>query len=92
MLNLSVMLANYLQQTFSDAFFSWPFKGYAGKFFMLLLLSSDFFQNYFFSKKSFRNTFRVSNGLDSDQDQHFVSPDMGPNCLQRLAADHKCHC
>ena len=27
-LNLSVMLGNYLQQTtFSDAFFSWPFKG-----------------------------------------------------------------
>ena len=28
-LNLSVMLGNYLQQTtFSDAFFSWLFKGY----------------------------------------------------------------
>ena len=32
-LNLSVTLCNYLQQTtsaddFSDAFFSWPFKGY----------------------------------------------------------------
>ena len=32
-LNLSVMLGNYLQQTtsagdFSDAFFSWRFKGY----------------------------------------------------------------
>ena len=26
-LNLSVMLGNYLQQTNSDAFFSWPFKG-----------------------------------------------------------------
>ena len=27
-LNLSVMLGNYLQQmTFSDAFLSWPFKG-----------------------------------------------------------------
>ena len=27
-LNLSVMLSNYLQQTtFSDAFFSWRFKG-----------------------------------------------------------------
>ena len=24
------------------------------------------------------------NGLDSDQDRHFVSPDLGPNCLQRL--------
>ena len=29
-LNLSVMLGNYLQQTtFSDAFFSWRFKGYS---------------------------------------------------------------
>ena len=26
-LNSSVMLGNYLQQTFSDAFFSWRFKG-----------------------------------------------------------------
>ena len=27
-LNLSVMLGSYLQQTtFSDAFFTWPFKG-----------------------------------------------------------------
>ena len=27
-LNLSVLLGNYLQTTFSDAFFSWRFKGY----------------------------------------------------------------
>ena len=26
-LNTSVMLGNYLQQTFADAFFSWRFKG-----------------------------------------------------------------
>ena len=25
---------------------------------------------------SFRNTIRVSNGLDPDQDQHFVGPDL----------------
>ena len=36
----------------------------------------------FFQKKSFRNTFIVSNGLDPGQDQH-VGPDLGPNCLQR---------
>ena len=29
----------------------------------------------------------MSNGLDPDQDQHLVSPDLGPNCLQRLSAD-----
>ena len=26
----------------------------------------------------------MSNGLDPDQDQHSVGPDLGPNCLQRL--------
>ena len=29
----------------------------------------------------------MSNSLDSDQAQHFVGPDLGPNCLQRLSAD-----
>ena len=42
-----------------------------------------------FSKNSFRNTIRVSNSLDSDQDRHYVAPDLGPNCLQRLSADDK---
>ena len=32
---------------------------------------------------------RMSNCLDPDQDRHFVGPDLGPNCLQRLSADHK---
>ena len=32
------------------------------------------------------------NGLDPDQDQHSVSPDLGPNCFQMLSADNKsCH-
>ena len=31
----------------------------------------------------------MSNSLDPDQDQHFVGPDLGPNCLQRLSADDK---
>ena len=35
---------------------------------------------------SFRNTIRVSNCLYQDQDGPFVSPDLGPNCLQRLSA------
>ena len=26
----------------------------------------------------------MSNSLDPDQDQHFVGPDLGPNCLPRL--------
>ena len=42
-----------------------------------------------FVKKSFRNTIRVSNGLDPDEDQYSVSPDLEPQCLQRLSADDK---
>ena len=33
------------------------------------------------------NTIGVSNSLDLDQAQHFVGPDLGPNCLQRLSAE-----
>ena len=36
---------------------------------ILLLSSADFFSKLPFSKKSFWNTIRVSNGLDPDQDQ-----------------------
>ena len=36
-----------------------------------------------FLKKSFRNTIRVSNNLDTDQARHFVGPDLGPNCLKK---------
>ena len=43
----------------------------------------------FFTIKSFRNTIRVSNSLDPDQARHFVGPDLGPDCLQRLSADDK---
>ena len=56
---------------------------------MRKLSSADFFQNQLFSKNSFSNTIRVSNGLDPDQDLHSVSPDLGPNCLQMLSADYK---
>ena len=27
------------------------------------------------------------NSLDPDQARHFVGPDLGPNCLQKLSAD-----
>ena len=39
-----------------------------------------------FKKKIFRNAIRVSNSMDLDQTRHFVGPDLGPNCLQRLSA------
>ena len=57
--------------------------------FACFLSSLDFFLKINFFKKSFRNTIRVSNSLDPDQDQNFVGPDLGPNCLQRLSADDK---
>ena len=49
--------------------------------------SADFFQNQLF-QKIFRDMIRISNGLDPDQTQHSVGPDLGPDCLQKLAADH----
>ena len=55
---------------------------------MLLLSSADFLR-IIFSKNSFRNTIRVSNSLDPDQDRHSVGPDLGPNSFERLSADEK---
>ena len=31
----------------------------------------------------------MSSSLDPDQARHFVWPDLGPNCLQRLSADDR---
>ena len=49
--------------------------------------STDFFSKSIFSKNSFRNTICESNRLDPDHARHFVGPDLGPNCFQRLSAD-----
>ena len=52
----------------------------------MLLLSSA----YFFKKNLsglIKNTIRVSNSLDPDQDLHYVGPDLGPNCFPRISAD-----
>ena len=51
---------------------------------LTFLKLSIYFHNVFF-----RNTIRVSNGLDPDQDRRSVGPDLGPNCLQKLSADDK---
>ena len=58
---------------------------------MCLLSSADFFSKVTFQKKYFRNTIRVSNSLDPDQDRHVhvVCPDLDPNCAQKLSADDK---
>ena len=58
----------------------------------MLFSSADFFQNNFCLKTSFRNTMRVSNSLVPDQAQHFVGPDLGLNCSERLLADEKICC
>ena len=55
----------------------------------MLLSSADFFSKFTFSKNYFKNTISVSNGLDPNQDGHFVGPDLGPRCLQRLSAEDK---
>ena len=44
-----------------------------------------------FKKKKFRNTFRMSNSLDPDQDQQNGGPDLGPICLQGSAVDKSRH-
>ena len=57
---------------------------------MTLLLSAEFFLFFFFNKKKlFRYTIRVSNGLDPDQDPHFVGRAVFPHCLQRLSTHNK---
>ena len=44
---------------------------------------------FFKSNFSQKRCTGVSNSLDPDQDRHFVGPDLGSNCLQRLSADYK---
>ena len=55
--------------------------------FHAFLLSADFFSKSTFSKNYFKNNIRVSNSLDPDQAQHFVRPNLGPNCLQKLSSE-----
>ena len=60
-----------------------------GNFFScLFLLSADFFKINFF-KKLLQEHYKSVKRLDPDQDRHFFSPDLGPNCLQRLSADEQ---
>ena len=58
-----------------------------GNLFMLSLSFAGIFSKFNFSKNSFRNTVRVSNSLDPDQDRHYVGPDLGHNCLPSLSTD-----
>ena len=49
---------------------------------LLIFFKINFFKKFF---QEYHQS--VSNSLDPDQGQHFVGPDLGPNCLQRLLAD-----
>ena len=57
-------------------------------FHVFFLSSADLFLIFLF-KKSFRNSIRVSNSLDPDQDALSVHPDLGPNCLHMLSVEDK---
>ena len=59
-----------------------------GNFFTIFVVCR-YFSTLFSSKFSFRNDIGVSYSLDPDQARHYVRPDLGPNCLQRLSADDK---
>ena len=71
------------QQTCSIKLLTLSILGNFSCFFVVCL----FFSKSTFLKNSFRNTIRMANSLDPDQARHFIGPDLGPNCLQRLSAD-----
>ena len=54
---------------------------------MLFSCQPIFSHNDFVLKKYLRNTYRVSNSLNSDRTQRFFWPDLGRNCLQRLSVE-----
>ena len=57
---------------------------------ILLLSSSDFFSKQTFSfKKSFRDTIRVSKGLYSDKDRHYIGPDLGLIWVQTVCKGYQ---
>ena len=44
-------------------------------------------QNSLFSKIPFKSTTRLSNSSLPNQPRHFVGPDLGLNCMQKVLAD-----
>ena len=53
---------------------------------MLFYLSANFFRIKFF-EKFFHEFHKRFKQIDPDQARHFVRPDLGPNCLQRLSGE-----
>ena len=56
---------------------------------LCLMSSDDIFQNLLFQKVLSGTLSECQTGLDPGQDKHFVGPDLGPICLQRLSANSK---
>ena len=44
-----------------------------------------YFVVFWLFKNSFRNAIRVSDGLNPDQDQHSVGPDLGPKLFAKMS-------
>ena len=59
-------------------------------FHVFFVINLFFLFKIIFFLNSFKNTIRVSNSLDPDQDRHSVGPDLDPNFLHVLSADQKC--
>ena len=53
----------------------------------MLFVADRLFSKSTTSKNSLRNTIRVTNSLNPDQARHFVRPDLGKNCLQKLSVN-----
>ena len=70
----------------SVSFYSLPTE----KFLHAFLSSADVFFKINFFVKFFQRIPSMLNSLDPDQARHFVGPDLGPNCLQRITADNTC--
>ena len=58
-----------------------------GNFFHAFMTSVDFIQNSLFSKIPLMSTIRMSISSLPNQPRHFVGPDLGLNCLQKLSAN-----
>ena len=76
----------YIRSSNSDDFFK-NIHCMLGNFSCFYCGLLTFFKNYiifFFKRFFFRNTIRVSNGLDPYQDRHSVGPDLGPKPFAKV--------
>ena len=50
---------------------------------------AGFVQNKLIQKNISGTLIECQTVLDTDQERHFVGPNLGPNCLQKLSTDGK---